>query len=114
MIRDLLRRVRTRLQPALHRALDALGPAGDPPAIHVEATPNPDALKFVLDRDLGSSRSRRPGDGERGDRLGDALVGVRGVRAIFTSRNFVTVERESGADWTAIRGAVEGALRDHA
>lgn len=74
----------------------------------VQPTPNPNAFKFVLDRDIlpGDTRNYADAGQARGDRLGEALFGVDGVETIFYCDNFVTVSMAAAADWRAVHDRV--------
>jgi hypothetical protein len=74
-----------------------------------ESTPNPDALKFVLDVTLSERLLANRGDGDVTDPFARALLVIDGVASVFGINDFVTVTRERGADWDAIAGAVEDA-----
>jgi Scaffold protein Nfu/NifU N terminal len=74
-----------------------------------ESTPNPDALKFVLDVTLPERLLANRGDDDVTDPFARALLAIDGVASVFGINDFVTVTRERGADWGAIAGAVEDA-----
>ncbi len=82
--------------------------------ITVEGTPNPNAAKFVLDRDL-------PGEGSRSyfnaaaatnDPLAKRLFAIDGVRALLLVENFITVTKTDEVDWSALVPRVEKAIRE--
>lgn len=82
--------------------------------IRFQHTPNPNAGKFILDREIvagGRSRSYFTPEEARGDALGEALMGVDGVASIFMVEDFVTVTRRPDADWQALIPRVEQAIR---
>jgi hypothetical protein len=84
------------------------------PRIEFQPTPNPNAGKFILDREVvpgGKSRSFFTLDEARGDALGEALMGLDGVDNIFMVEDFVTVTRRPDADWQVLIPRVEAALR---
>ena len=82
--------------------------------IQVEGTPNPNAAKFVLDRDAFGAESRsyfsatEAGD----DSLARRLFGVEGVRALFMVDNFITVTRSEGTAWDEIVEEILCAIRE--
>ncbi len=75
-------------------------------------TPNPRALKFVLDVNLPERI-----DAHHGERSGDpfvrAVLDVPGVESVFGVNDFVTVTRAPEADWDPIVCAVQDAAGAH-
>jgi len=76
--------------------------------VRPEPTPNPDAMKFVLDLTLPARILANRGD-EADDAFTQALLAIDGVAAIFGINDFVTITRDAGADWDPIICAVEEA-----
>lgn len=84
------------------------------PRIEFQPTPNPNAGKFILDREVvpgGKSRSFSTRDEARGDALGEALMDLDGVANVFMVEDFVTITRRPEADWSVLRPRVEAAIR---
>ena len=86
----------------------------EPLTVRAEPTPNPEAMKFAL--------NRAPFDPRRGQTFSEpaeaflsplarALFNVPGVAGVFLLRDFVTIRRAPDADWAAIAPAVEQTLR---
>lgn len=71
-------------------------------------TPNPDAMKFVLDITLSERILANRGD-EIEDEFTRALLAIDGVASVFGVNDFVTVTRTPAADWDPIVCAVEEA-----
>jgi hypothetical protein len=86
-----------------------------PARITVEATPNPNALKFTVDRVLWPGRARTVATPEQafGFPLAARLLAVPGVRSLLFLRDFVTVTRVPEADWEPIIAAVKQAIEAH-
>jgi hypothetical protein len=86
-----------------------------PLEIRVERTPNPEALKFSVNRELWSGRPLTVSDPLQAFAmpLAGSLLRLPGVKSLFFLRDFVTVTREPGADWGVLTEAVEDALRQH-
>ena len=82
--------------------------------ITVEGTPNPNAAKFVLDRDLPEpgSRSYFSRASAEGDPLASRLFAIPGVRALLLVENFITVTKREEHDWPDLVGHVEAAIRE--
>ena len=84
-------------------------------SIRGSVTPNPDAMKFTLDRVIleSGSRSYASRFEAMDDPLGSALFEIPGVTAIFYMADFVTVTKESTAAWEGISRAVEEVIKRH-
>ncbi|MCG8469022.1 MAG: NifU N-terminal domain-containing protein [Gemmatimonadetes bacterium] len=82
--------------------------------ITVEGTPNPNAAKFVLDRDIPGEGSRSYFDADEAtdDPLASRLFEVDGVRALLIVENFVTVTKDEELEWPDLVDDVEEALLD--
>lgn len=88
--------------------------------IRFEPTPNPLAVKCVLDRAVGptgdvAARSFRDAESARGEPLAAALLGLPGVQGVLFGPGgelgaWVTVTRRTDADWKALKPAVERVL----
>ena len=76
------------------------------------ATPNPDAMKFTLDRTLPAMINLSAGDATD-DPFAAAVLAADGVIAIFATNDFVTVRRADGAEWDPIVAAVQAAAAEH-
>ena len=85
----------------------------EPLSIRVESTPNPDAMKFSLNRTLAPGRPETYSSAEQAflAPLARALFAVPGVGGVFLLKDFVTVRRQQGHAWDTIVPAVERALR---
>jgi anti-sigma factor RsiW len=70
-------------------------------AISIEATPNPNALKFSIGQDVGGPRTYvagRPVD----DPMSEMLLALAGVTSVFMTADFVTLTKAPDADWMLI------------
>lgn len=81
--------------------------------ITVQGTPNPNAAKFVLDRELPGSGSRSYFDAESAsdDPLAARLFELDGVRALLFVENFITVTKVDGTDWEGLIEEVKSTIR---
>jgi len=82
--------------------------------VRFQPTPNPNAGKFVTDREVvpgGASRSYHDPAQARGDALGEALMALDGVASVFMVEDFVTVTKRPEADWQELIPRVEAAIR---
>lgn len=75
-------------------------------------TPNPDAMKFTLDRTLPAMINVARGEATD-DPFAAAVLAVEGVAAVFATNDFVTVRRVEGAEWDPIVAAVLAAADEH-
>jgi Fe-S cluster biogenesis protein NfuA len=87
--------------------------------IIVQPTPNPNALKFILGRDVktdGKVSFKTPQDC-RDVPLAAALFDLRGVDQIHFFQNVITISKFSFEDWDALEPAVqtciENFIEDH-
>lgn len=73
-----------------------------PKVVNIEPTPNPDALKFIVQRPLLRSgvRSFRDFGSAVGDPLGSAIFALGKVTSVFYMDRFVTVNKEPAAEWS--------------
>jgi hypothetical protein len=82
---------------------------------HVSSTPNPDAMKFTVDRrfeemfTIGSAEDAAA----KSNPFAVAVFEAGGVASVFGTADFVTITRTDGADWSAIEAAVRAAAADH-
>ena len=77
----------------------------------IQSTPNPNALKFILDRPVAEQpTSFFNADAARGHPLASELFAVPGVASLLLLGDFVTVNKQPDADWAAIKRGVRKAL----
>ena len=80
-----------------------------------EATPNPNAVKFTLDRPVveGRSQTFRAGSHPAESPLGARLFALDGVTNVFMVSNFVSVTKEDDADWNELVPQIIDELQAH-
>ena len=73
-----------------------------------EGTPNPNAVKFTLDRAATDKRSEtfRAGSDPADSPLGAKIFALDGVTNVFLTANFVSVTKEAEVDWDELIPAV--------
>jgi len=83
--------------------------------VHASATPNPETMKFTLNRVVVEGRGETYSGVEQAflSPLARALFQVTGVGGVFLLKNFVTIRRVAGADWADLAPRVEAALKAH-
>lgn len=87
--------------------------------IQVQPTPNPNALKFILDQDVkaeGKVSFKNPAEA-KGITLAEALFDLRGVDQIHFFQNVITVSKFTFEPWDTLEptvlNAIENFLPDH-
>ena len=83
-----------------------------PVPVTIEATPNPNALKFVVGVDVGGPKTFVPAAGTD-DPLATALMALPGVASVFMSADFVTLSKMPDADWGEIAEPARLLLEEH-
>ncbi len=85
-----------------------------PVEVFAEPTPNPNSMKFTLDRRVAERGQsfNSSGEAERSP-LARRLFEIRGVRSVFLLNNFISVSRDPAADWGELVPEVEAAIRAH-
>ena len=87
-------------------------PSASPVSVSFEGTPNPNAMKFVLDRPAvpAGSLSFTSPEEAAGDPLGERLFQIPGVVGIFAVKDFVTVTKEASVSWGGLTHPIVEAL----
>lgn len=84
--------------------------------IQLEWTPNPNTLKYVVDRQLlpvGAVNFTEPGKAEELSPLAKKLFDVKGVVAVMIGTQFVTVTKGDEGEWDELNDGVMQALDSH-
>lgn len=73
--------------------------------VDVELTPNPHALKFLVNQRLLRAESRQFANREEaaGDPLAAGVFAIEGVVSVFYMDKFITVEKSQTTDWGKIQ-----------
>ena len=87
----------------------------EPVDVIAEPTPNPNSVKFTLNRPVSEGKSQSYMNPEQAEAspLAKALFEIPGVKSVFMLNNFITVTRDPEVAWEAIVGEVEAAIKDH-
>jgi len=80
--------------------------------VSIEATPNPNALKFAVGVDVGGPKTFVPST-PTDDPLAVALLGLPGVASVFMTSDFVTLSKMPDADWNEIAEPARLLLEEH-
>lgn len=81
--------------------------------LDVATTPNPDAMKFTVDRRFDEMFNIASAEDAESHPFANALFAAGGVASVFGTADFVTITRTPDADWSAIEAAVRAAAADH-
>lgn len=77
----------------------------------IQSTPNPNALKFVLDREISNQPTSFFDPAAAKDHpVAARLFAVGGVTSLLFLGDFVTVNKAPESDWAAIKRGVRKAL----
>ena len=83
--------------------------------IMAEPTPNPNSLKFTLDRPIiekGSAMINSAAEAEDSP-LAKRLFGLGEVSLVFAFSNFISVTKTDAADWRDLSYKIGDAIREH-
>lgn len=81
--------------------------------IDVSSTPNPDAMKFTVDRRFDDMFTVASAEDAQSNPFAKAVFDGGGVASVFGTADFVTITRQDGADWGTIEAAVRSAAAAH-
>lgn len=84
-------------------------------SITVQPTPNPNSLKFTLDRTLvqGRGQTFTTPQAAEANPLARAIFTVDGVASVFILNDFVTVTKKPEADWLQLAPRIAEAIQAH-
>jgi hypothetical protein len=80
-----------------------------------QRTPNPNAMKFTLDRRVvegKSSKTFNNAQAATGDPIAERLFALTGVNSVFMVEDFVTVTKDSTAEWDSLSARVIAVLEE--
>ena len=81
--------------------------------VEIQPTPNPNALKFLLDRQIAEQPTSFFGAEAAADHpIGRRLFAVPGVSSVLLLGDFVTVNKSADASWAEIKSRVRRALSE--
>jgi Fe-S cluster biogenesis protein NfuA len=87
-----------------------------PVSISLEFTPNPNTLKYVVDRvllDKGAANFATAESAAAKSPLAQKLFAVPGVAGVMIGKNFVTVTKGPEGDWESLNRGVNDTIYDH-
>ena len=81
--------------------------------VEVQSTPNPNALKFVLDRSIAAVPvSFFTAEAAKEHPVASKLFAIPGVTCVLLLGDFVTVNKQPAQPWTSIRKRVREILKN--
>lgn len=81
--------------------------------LRVEPTPNPNAIKFILDRPFPEGREFKQKSEADGDELARKLFEIQGIDTLFFNADYITVSMKGDADWHSVHDSVSRAILAH-
>lgn len=79
----------------------------------IQPTPNPNALKFILDRSVAAQPiSFFNADAAQGHPLACKLFAIPGVSSLLLLGDFITVNKRPEANWAEIKRVVRQVLAE--
>jgi len=84
--------------------------------INLEFTPNPNTLKYSVNRVLVEKGARnfiRPQDAQQDSPLASKLFDVPGISGVMIGRDFVTVTKTEEGDWDVVHKSTSSILEGH-
>lgn len=84
--------------------------------VSLEFTPNPNTLKYSVNRDLldkGAVNFIKKEDAERQSPLAAKLMNVTGICGVMIGKNFVTVTKTEEGDWDVVHKSSSTIIQSH-
>ena len=83
----------------------------EPLELIVQATPNPNAIKVTLNREVSAQGTTYHDAASAEAEWAKQLLSISGVTQVFSLHNFVSVNKSAGADWQVLESQIEQVLR---
>ena len=80
--------------------------------VTISPTPNPNALKFEVGKDVGGPKTFAAGQ-QVDDELAAALLELPGVLSVFMTADFITRSKSSEGAWELIADAAQHLIAAH-
>ncbi len=90
--------------------------ANSPVYVSLEFTPNPNTLKYSVNRELlarGTVNFVRNADAEATSPLATKLFAIHGIAAVMVGRDFVTVTKTEDGDWDLVHKECSKTIETH-
>ncbi|MBC7691456.1 MAG: NifU family protein [Methylotenera sp.] len=90
--------------------------ATSPVYVSLEFTPNPNTLKYSVNRELlkkGAANFTKKEDADKKSPLASKLFGVPGISGVMVGKDFVTVTKTEEGDWDVVHKSCSSMIEDH-
>src|SRR4051812_12356057 len=84
--------------------------------VSLEFTPNPNTLKYSVNRELldkGAANFTKREDADERSPLASKLFGVAGIAGVMVGKNFVTVTKTEEGDWDTVHKTASHIIEQH-
>jgi Fe-S cluster biogenesis protein NfuA len=84
--------------------------------VSLEFTPNPNTLKYSVNRELldkGAANFTKKEDAEARSPLAAKLFNVTGIAGVMVGKNFVTVTKTEEGDWDTVHKSASSIIEQH-
>jgi Fe-S cluster biogenesis protein NfuA len=84
--------------------------------VSLEFTPNPNTLKYSVNRELvdkGAVNFVKKEDADRRSPLASKLFGIPGIAGVMIGRGFVTVTKTEEGDWDVVHKTTSSVIEEH-
>lgn len=84
--------------------------------VSLEFTPNPNTLKYSVNRELldkGAANFTKKEDADARSPLAAKLFGVAGISGVMIGKNFVTVTKTEEGDWDVVHKSSSAIIEQH-
>lgn len=88
----------------------------EPVYVHLEFTPNPNTLKYSVNRtllDKGAMYFTQKEEAKLKSPLADRLLSVDGIKAVMIGRDFITVTKDEIGDWDIVHKGASSGIEEH-
>lgn len=84
--------------------------------VSLEFTPNPNTLKYSVNRQLletGAANFTKKEDADARSPLASKLFGIAGISGVMIGKNFVTVTKTEEGDWDVVHKGASSIIETH-
>src|ERR1700753_3926645 len=84
--------------------------------VSLEFTPNPNTLKYSVNRELlasGAANFTKKEDADVRSPLASKLFAIDGISGVMIGKNFVTVTKTEAGDWDVVHKSASNLIESH-
>jgi len=88
----------------------------NPVYVSLEFTPNPNTLKYVINRELlkkGAANFTQASEAKDKSPLAEKLFEVSGICGVMIGKDFVTVTKDDAGDWDSVHQSASNLIERH-